>query len=82
MLQSFSPMKTINIKIKLNKFKPIQTLSNPNLRHAVSSTMTSEDQALAVVAPAAEEAPAPKKKTVKKTQVKGQDSSSDKPKYR
>ena len=43
--------------------------------------MTSEDQAPAVEAPAAEEAPAPKMK-VKKTQIKGQDSSSDKPKYR
>ena len=50
------------------------------------STMSSEDQVPAVEAPAAEEAPAPKMKVkksqVKKIQVKGQDSSSDKPKYR
>merc|ERR1719445_2924481 len=43
--------------------------------------MTPEDQAPAAEASAAMEAPAPKTK-VKKTQVKGQESSSDKPKYR
>merc|ERR1719175_587482 len=40
-----------------------------------------EDQAPAVEAPAVE-VPPPKKKKVKKTQVKGQDSSAGKPKYR
>merc|ERR1719175_449708 len=44
--------------------------------------MTSKDKAPAVEASAAVEATAPKKKMVKKNQVKGQDSSSGKPKYR
>merc|ERR1719175_525938 len=44
--------------------------------------MTSKDKAPAVEASASVEAPASKNKLVKKTQVKGQDSSSGKPKYR
>merc|ERR1719378_1416989 len=44
--------------------------------------MMSEDQAFEIVASAAVEAPAPKKKIVKKIQVKGQDSSAGKSKYR
>merc|ERR1712212_521420 len=44
--------------------------------------MSSQDQAHAVDAPAAAKAPAPKMKTAKKSQVKGKDSSSGKPKYR
>ena len=44
--------------------------------------MMVEDQVPAVVAPSAVEVPPPNKKKVKKTQVKGQDSSAGKPKYR
>ena len=44
--------------------------------------MSSQDQANAVDAPAAAKAPAPKMKAVKKSQVKGKDTSSGKPKYR
>merc|ERR1712212_79174 len=44
--------------------------------------MSSQDQANAVDAPDAAEAPAPKMKAAKKSQVKGKDSSSGKPKYR
>ena len=80
--KAFLPWKQTTLKLNKINYKEYNVYEHLFHIRNISVGMMAEDQAPAVEAPSAVEVPPPKKKKVKKTQVKGQDSSAGKPKYR